>query len=132
MSIHASTTWYPLTTALRTMSISTNGIITWTPGQNQSPGTNVIETVVTNSDVYDLVNPALTATNSFVVVVREVNVAPVLPVIPTNVVNELTLLTVTNTVVKEFDIHASITGYGLVGAPSGMSISTNGIITWTP
>ena len=88
------------------MSISANGIITWTPAQNQSPCTNTITTVVTNSDPYDVVNPQLSATNSFTVMVREVNVAPVLPVIPPQTVNELTLLTVTNTA-TEPNIHAT-------------------------
>ena len=53
--------------------------------------------MVTNANPYDLINPSLTATNSFTVIVREVNVAPVLPVIATQPVSELTLLTVTNT-----------------------------------
>ena len=77
--------------------IDANGIITWTPSQTQSPSTNTLTTVVTNTDPYDLVNPHLSATNSFTVVVQEVNVAPVLPSFPTQTVNELTLLTVTNT-----------------------------------
>ena len=45
--------------------IDASGIITWTPSQNQSPSTNTITTVVTNSNPYDLVNPLLTATSSF-------------------------------------------------------------------
>ncbi|HWX20071.1 MAG TPA: hypothetical protein VN578_09210, partial [Candidatus Binatia bacterium] len=112
------------------MNIDTNGIITWTPSQGQSPGTNLITMVVTNTDPYDLVNPHLNATNSFTVVVQEVNVAPVLPVVPTQTVNELTLLTVTNTA-TESNIHATL-GYTLVNPPSGMNIDTNGIVTWTP
>ena len=85
-------------------------------GQNQSPSTNTITTVVTNSNPYDLVNPQLSATNSFTVVVREVNVAPVLPVIADQTVNELTLLTVTNTA-TEPNIHSTL-GYA-PGQPAG-------------
>ena len=66
--------------------------------------------MVTNTNPYDLVNPNLTATNSFTVVVREVNVAPALPVIPSQTVNELTLLTVTNTATNS-NIHSTIAGY---------------------
>ena len=51
------------------MTISANGIINWTPALNQSPSTNTITTVVTNSNPYDLINPQLTATNSFTVTV---------------------------------------------------------------
>ena len=113
------------------MSIDSSGIITWTPAQSQSPSTNLVTTVVTNSNPYDLVNPELRATNSFVVVVREVNQAPVLPVIAQQTVNELELLVVTNTA-TEPNIHSVTVGYGLHQAPAGMSIDGNGIITWTP
>ena len=130
-NIHATTTGYALVNPPAGMSISASGIITWTPAQTNSPGTNIITTVVTNNDAFDTVNPNLTATNSFTVVVREVNVVPSLPVISTQTVNELTLLTVTNTA-SETNIHATITGYALVNPPAGMSISASGIITWTP
>jgi hypothetical protein len=108
------------------VSISTNGIITWTPSQSQSPGTNTISTVVTDNG-----SPNLSATNSFTVVVKEVNVAPVLPAQSTVTNNELTLLTVTNTATNA-NIHATNIGYALVSAPAGASINSNGIITWTP
>jgi hypothetical protein len=72
----------------------------------------------------------LGATNAFTVIVNEVNVAPVLPVVGTQTVNELTLLTVTNTA-SESNIHSTL-GYALVNPPAGMSIDTNGVITWTP
>src|SRR5208337_3424338 len=68
---------------------------------------------------------------SFTVVVREVNVVPALPTIPDQTVNELTLLTVTNTATNA-NIHSTITGYALVNPPAGAVIDANGIITWTP
>jgi hypothetical protein len=122
---------YGLINAPTNMTISTNGIITWTPTQNQSPSTNTITTVVTNSNPYDPVNPQLTATNQFTVIVLEVNMAPLLPVIPTQMANELMQLMVTNTA-TEPNIHSVTVGYGLINAPTNMTISTNGIITWTP
>src|ERR1019366_4814137 len=84
----------------------------------------------TNSNPFDLVNPSLTATNSFTVIVKEVNVAPVLPAVPTQTVNKLALLTVTNTA-GESNIHATL-GYALVSPPAGVSINASGIIAWTP
>jgi hypothetical protein len=111
--------------------IDTNGIITWTPSQNQSPGTNVITTVVTNSNPYDTVNPMLTATNSFTVVVNEVNTAPILPAQNSTNINELATLVVTNTA-AEPNIHSVTTGYALINPPAGATIDTNGIITWAP
>jgi hypothetical protein len=113
------------------MTFHTNGVITWIPTQNQSPSTNIVTTVVTNNNPYDAVNPQLTATNSFTVIVREVNMAPVLAVFPIQIVNELTLLSVTNSA-SEPNIHSATIGYGLLSAPAGMTINTNGIVTWTP
>ena len=128
-NIH-STLGYALVNPPVGMSVDTNGIITWTPQQDQSPGTNLVTTIATNSNPYDLVNPYLSATNTFTVTVKEVNVAPVLPVIATQTVNELTLLTVTNTA-TESNIHSTL-GYALVKPPAGMTISADGVITWTP
>ena len=129
-NIHSTNTGYALVNPPAGMTISPAGVITWTPAQTQSPGTNTITTVVTNHNPYDLVSPALTSTNSFTVIVKEVNVPPSLPVVSTQTVNELTLLTVPNTATN-FNIHSTITGYSLVNPPSGMTISAAGVITWT-
>jgi hypothetical protein len=128
-NIH-STLGYALVNPPAGMAISASGIITWTPQQNQSPSTNLVTTIVTNSNPYDLVNPHLSATDAFTVIVKEVNVAPVLPAIGAQTVSELTLLTVTNTA-TESNIHSTL-GYALVNPPAGMTISAGGIITWTP
>ena len=132
-NIHSTIAGYGLVNPPAGAAIDANGIIAWTPSQNQSPGTNTITTVVTNANPYDLVNPQLTATNSFTVtvLVQQVNVAPALPVVPTQTVSELTLLTVTNTATNA-NIHSTIAGYGLVNPPAGAAIDANGIITWTP
>ena len=107
------------------LTVGSNGLISWTPPQTQSPSTNAVTVRVFDNGV-----PSLSATNSFTVTVREVNVAPVLPVIPTQTVTQLTLLTVTNTAI-ETNIHALLS-YALLNAPMGVGINTNGIITWTP
>jgi hypothetical protein len=111
--------------------INGNGIITWTPSQAQSPGTNVITVIATNNDVFDTVHPQLRATNLFTVIVQEVNQAPTLPVISTRTVAALSLLTVTNAA-AETNIHAATAGYTLVNPPAGLAISAAGVITWTP
>src|SRR5208282_5627586 len=121
-NIHSTNSGYTLVGPPAGMSISASGVITWTPAQTNSPSTNTITTIVTNGNPYDLVNPSLTSTNQFTVIVTEVYVAPTLPVIPTQSVNELTLLSLTDTATNS-NIHSAITGYTLVGAPSGMSIS---------
>jgi hypothetical protein len=62
---------YTLLNPPAAMTIDANGIITWTPQQNQSPSTNLVTTVATNTNPYDPVNPHLSATNSFTVTVQE-------------------------------------------------------------
>jgi hypothetical protein len=130
-NIHSTITGYTLVNPPGGMTISAGGVISWTPTQVQSPATNVITTIVTNSNPYDLINPTLTSTNQFTVIVREVNVAPSLPTVSTQTVNELTLLNVPNTATN-FNIHSTITGYALVNPPGGMTISAGGVISWTP
>jgi hypothetical protein len=130
-NIHAVTTGYALVNPPSGMSISSAGQITWTPSQTQSPSTTTITTIVTNLDSYDLVNPVLTSTNTFTVVVVEVNVAPSLPVIPLTTVNESALLTVVDTATNA-NLHAANTGYGLINPPAGASVSPAGVVTWTP
>ncbi len=105
--------------------IDGSGIIRWTPGQAQSPSTNVITTLVSDSAV-----PAHSASNRFTVVVREVNVAPVLAVIPTQTVSPSARLVVTNQA-SESNIHSTLS-YRLIVPPAGAAIDSNGIITWTP
>ena len=106
--------------------IDTNGVIRWMPTEAQGPSTNSITTVVTDNGV-----PALSATNSFVVVVTEVNTPPMPPAQTNRTIAELTLLTVTNTAI-DTDIPANLLTYTLLNPPVGAAIDTNGVVTWTP
>ena len=106
--------------------IDTNGVITWTPSEAQGPSTNTITTVVTDIGV-----PPVSATNSFTVTVSEVNSAPVLPAQTDRTIDELTLLTVTNTA-ADADVPANVLSYQLVNPPAGAAIDAEGVITWTP
>ena len=127
LDIPSQTLTYSLPGATNGMSINfATGVFSWTPQQTNSPSTNSVIAVVTDNGV-----PPLSATNLYTVIVREVNVPPSLPTIATQIVNELTLLTVTNSATNA-NIHSTITGYTLVSAPSNMVISASGIITWTP
>jgi len=130
-NIHSTIAGYSLVNAPSNMVISASGVITWTPGQTQSPSTNTVTTVVTNTNPYDPINPYLTSTNTFTVVVKEVNMPPVLPTIPPQTINELAPLIVTNAA-TEPNIHATTTSYALLSAPLGVNIDSSGVITWTP
>ena len=122
----ADTLTYTLLVAPTNASISAGGVITWTPNEAQGPGTNTFTTKVADNG-----SPSLSDTNTFTVVVYEVNVAPVLPAQTNRVIAELTLLTVTNTA-TDSDIPTNALAYALVQAPTNAAIDANGVITWTP
>ncbi|HAM72380.1 MAG TPA: hypothetical protein DCM86_12120, partial [Verrucomicrobiales bacterium] len=106
---------------------STNGVLTWTPTEAQGPSTNTI-----TLRVFDSGTPSLSVTQSFDVVVTEVNVAPVLAAIGNKSVNEGVLLTFTATA-TDADLPAQTLKYTLdAGAPAGASITAGGLFTWTP
>jgi hypothetical protein len=104
--------------------ISTNGVITWTPSEEQGPSTNEIVTVVSDQ--------TSSVTNRFEVIVTEVNQPPVFVATPADcTIPELTLLTVTNAA-TDADIPANVLSYALVNPPAGAVIDASGVITWTP
>src|SRR5207237_609403 len=62
-----------------------SGGISWTPSEAQGPSTNLVSVSVTDNGV-----PALSVTNNFTVIVREVNLAPVLSVPADQTIDEQT------------------------------------------
>ncbi|MFO1477570.1 MAG: Ig-like domain-containing protein [Verrucomicrobiota bacterium] len=122
----ANTLTYQLVNPPSGALIDASGVITWTPTEAQGPGVYTITTIVTDNGT-----PALSATNSFQVTVNEANIAPVLPVQGPQTINELTLLTVTNTA-TDADVPANTLTYQLQSPPAGAVIDANGVITWTP
>src|SRR5262249_60856839 len=71
--------------------VSPDGVITWTPTEEQGPGTFLFTTVVTDDG-----SPPLSATNSFVVTVTEANSAPTSPYQTHLTTPEPTTLVITN------------------------------------
>src|SRR5207302_1599790 len=104
-----------------------SGAISWTPNEAQGPSTNTITVVVADNGV-----PALSATNSFTVTVREVNVAPVLSVPTDQTIDEQTGLSVSASA-TDADLPAKTMTFELASAHLGMSINpAKGAISWTP
>jgi len=106
--------------------IDANGVIRWMPSAIQGPSTNVITTVVRDDG-----QPALSATNSFFVFVRDIASAPLLSQQPDRTVNELTLLIVTNTATENNILPLNVS-YKFLSVAPYMTIDANGIIRWTP
>jgi len=103
--------------------ISSNGVITWTPSEPQGPGVYVFTTVVSDG--------SLNATNSFTVTVNEVNTPPTL-ILPsnTNIVEQAAWSAVATA--TDSDIPANPLTFALVSGPAGLTVTTNGVINWTP
>jgi hypothetical protein len=118
----ANTLVYSLANAPAGAAIDATGVITWTPAIGQVNTTNVFETIVTDNGA-----PPLSATNSFSVVVPDISTLPSLPAQADRTVDELTLVTITNTAT-----HPRQVNYLLVSAPTGMQIDASGVITWSP
>lgn len=117
---------YALLDAPSGLDIDTNGVITWTPAEAQGPSTNIIRTAVTDGGV-----PPLSDTNTFFIVVQELNTPPVLPTLPQQTLTGLQPLLVTNTA-TDADLPVNDLTYQLLGSPAGAVIDGNGVITWNP
>jgi hypothetical protein len=115
------------------MSIDSNtGAIAWTPTEAQGPSTNLVTVVVTDANLAAVNAQHLSATNSFTVMVTEVNAPPQLVVPSNQVINELIPLNVSASA-SDPDLPANPLTFSLLAPPTGMSIDSNtGAIAWTP
>ena len=109
-------------------SISPGGLITWLTDESHGPGTNSFQVIATDSG-----SPSLSATQTFFVVVNEVNIGPTMANIPDRSVNEGELLTFTITATDP-DRPAQPLTFSLgAGSPEGASVNpTTGVFTWIP
>jgi hypothetical protein len=104
--------------------VATNGSVTWTPTEAQGPSTNRVRVGVSDG----LASVPL----EFDIVVREANQAPVwTTAVGTRRVNEGALLSFTVSA-TDTDLPAQPLSYRLVNAPWGMTLSTNGLVSWRP
>jgi Ca2+/H+ antiporter len=102
--------------------VVTNGVMAWTPTEAQGPSTN--EVVLTVSDGVGSV------TNSFSVVVGEVNLLPTLAAATNSTINELVGYT-QDLAPQDSDIPEQPLTVTLLSGPTGLAV-TNGVMAWTP
>ena len=108
-------------------SISTNGLFTWTPTAAQAPSTNLITVTVTDNGT-----SAMSASQSFTVVVYAPNTPPALAAISDRTAYANTLLSFVATATDLDQPPQTLTFSLGSGAPTGANITTNGLFTWTP
>jgi autotransporter-associated beta strand protein len=103
-----------------------SGVVTWTPAEAQGPSTNAIVLKVTDSGV-----PPLSSTGTVTVTVGEVNQAPnPVPLPLTNVLVGSTLTL--QLAATDSDIPTNPLTWFASLLPSGTTLSTNGLFTFTP
>ncbi|HVV71481.1 MAG TPA: putative Ig domain-containing protein, partial [Verrucomicrobiae bacterium] len=130
--IPANSLTYQLLNPPAGVQIDSNGIISWTPTEAQGPSTNVVVTVVTDNNPWALNAQHLSATNSFTLVVNEVNTKPVLqPIADTSTHYGLPISV--QAVASDADIPTNTLTFSLDAAPTNMTINAaSGLISWTP
>ncbi len=107
--------------------ISANGVIAWTPSEQQGSSTNEIVTVVRDNGT-----PSLSATNRFVVVVTEINTAPILTLPADATIAELTPWTAAATA-TDSDLPANPLTFSLLSTVDGLTLdASTGALRWTP
>lgn len=106
----------------------TTGQLQWTTARGSGPSTNVLGVVVTDNGF-----PQLSATGYVTVIIRRLNLPPVLAGIADRIINEGQLLTITN-VLTDPNVPRHTWTFSLgAGAPVGASIdSSTGIFRWSP
>ena len=105
-----------------------SGLVSWTPGEADGPGTYPI-----TAQVSDNGSPVLTAVRNFTVEVGEMNTAPVLAPLENQSILETGVLSLTAHA-TDADLPANNLTYRLAaGAPAGMTIAAStGVLSWTP
>ena len=124
---------YSLTTAPDGMTISEEGLIEWTPTEQGAEPYSENVTVVVADGGEDGAGPA---TQSFAINVTPVNDAPTLSGTPVSFVDAGSTYSYQLEVADSDDANDANNGtdlsYTLTTAPTGMTVSDTGLITWTP
>lgn len=108
------------------LTISPDGLISWLPDESQGPSTNIITVAVNDSG-----DPSKGDTNSFTIIVSELNSAPALQSVSNSQVwagDDFSWVLSA----EDVDLPANNLTYSLVDGPSGFSVDPSGTLSWTP
>ncbi len=109
----------------------TTGVLSWTPTEAQGPSTNAVTVTVTDDNPAAVNEAHLSTSKTFIIVVNEVNSAPVFAAVASQTVDELKTLTV-GSPATDSDLPTNTLSYALVNPPVGATVSPQGVVTWTP
>ena len=102
------------------------GHLTWTPSEIDGPGTHEFDVTLTDDG-----NPPLSAARRYSVFVAEMNTAPSLASVSSQVVDELTPFELALSA-TDGDLPANGLVFELASGPGGLTVSAAGEVTWTP
>ena len=114
---------YRLVTGPTGMVVTTNGVVSWRPTKAQGPSTNRVRIGVSDG--------VAGISQEFDVLVFEQNQPPVWTDPGTRRVSEGLQLTFTLKA-SDADLPAQTLKFGLEQGPAGLSVSTNGVLSWRP
>jgi large repetitive protein len=117
---------YDLVSGPSGVSVSASGLLTWTPSESEGGSAYSIVVRVTDNG-----SPARSDSKLFLITVNDVNTAPTLTRPADQTVDEHVLLSL-QLVGADDDLPAQALTYELVSGPAGMSVSSGGLLTWTP
>ncbi len=106
--------------------VNGSGVFNWTPNEQQGPMTTNITVRVTDNGT-----PNLSATNTFTVIVNEVNVAPVVGALSDHTINAGQTINFSATA-SDSDVPANMLSFSLVSPPAGATITSGGQFNWRP
>jgi hypothetical protein len=108
--------------------IDPNGVITWTPGEDQGPGAYPITVHVT-----DIGNPPLTNARTFTIIVNEANLAPILTALEDQTIQE-GQETAFPVIASDADVPLQKLTYSLDAEPPAGALldALTGAFSWTP
>ena len=105
------------------LTVSTNGVVSWLPTEEQGPSTNRVRVEV---------NDKIEGTSQEVdIVVQERNLPPEWTAVGTRRVTEGLRLSF-QLKATDSDLPAQLLTYKLVSGPTGLTVTTNGLLSWTP
>ncbi len=107
-------------------SITNAGVFSFTPTESQGPSSYTFDIAVVDNGA-----GLLGDSQSITVSVTEVNQSPILSVIGNQSVDELSTLSFTASA-TDTDLPVQSLTFSLSGAPTGATISTTGVFSWTP